>query len=880
MKKTLSLLLSISMVLSVLFSLPFSVKAVDIPTAPENGIPLFVINVDESEEAIATAMADDSKHTYGTIEDMNGSEDHSVRCVGNVNVTVPDGFVSEYGSSFAPVGNIKMKYMRGRGNTTWMSDKKPYKIEFSSPVDFFGMGESTDWALMANSNDNIQIRNRITSRLGESISLPYCPQSVPVDVVMKGSNGTEAYLGSYNLSETVKLEENRVNLQKLKKNTIDENAITGGYLLSLYTTFQNSDEPESNFFKTDSGLEFITKTPEYTSEDLTDGQRAQRAYIQKYVRDLDDLIMNSEEIDAETHNAIAEMLDLRSVADYWWVQEFSENGDAFGTSSTYFYKDRGGKLCFGPLWDFDLAWRLFTDDEGALLKGFNHTEMAWVDKLREKDPQFAELLKERWNNPVDGVKVQLAELTKAGGWLDSYSAEIKASWEKDRTIWSERSEEQDGFSNRSLEYFVETLREGINGRSDWIDSNLDSINKVFHTLTYIVDGNVYETQRVRDRSHLYNPVKAPEKDGYILKGWFEEETGESLDKIAFERDTVVVAEYVKESEETAPAALYFESEEAWCEIHEDDIFSVYMKVVPDTAIIGDVTWTSSDESVAEYSEEDDVFTINGVGDATITATLRNGVTNSVLLHVYDKNVTPKAEVSDVRIDAPQKLEPGAYAQIKTTLLPEGQPLNTLGALYDTDDPDIIDLDMSIGVIKALKPGKATVNIIVRSSWDENAPKIIKAVEITVDHTMDGGSITTQPTCTTEGVKSFKCTVCGQVLKTETVPVLTKKENTLQAKGKTVKINQSKLKRKNRKVAAGKAYTIKNAQGTVSYKLISAKKGKKSFKKKFKINPKTGKIAIKKGLKKGTYKVKVRVAASGSDEYLPAQKTVTVKVKVK
>ena len=877
MKKALSLFLSASIVLSVVFALPFTAKA-DVPAVPENGIPLFVINVDESDETIAAAAASDADHTYGTIEDMNSSKDHSVRCLGNVNVAVPDGFVSEYGSSYAPEGNIEMKYMRGRGNTTWDSDKKPYKIEFKSPVDFFGMGESTDWALMANSNDNILLRNRITSKLGESMGLAYCPQSVPVDVVMKGSNGSAEYLGSYTLNETVRIEESRVNIKKLKKSTVDENAITGGYLLSLYTTFQNSDEPESNFFSTDSGLEFITKSPEYTSEDLTDGQRAQRSYIQSYVKDLDNLIMNSEEINEKTHNAIAEKLDLRSVADYWWVQEFSENGDAFGTSSTYFYKDRGGKFCFGPLWDFDIAWRLYTDEYSPLLKGFNNTEMCWVDELRYKDPQFVQLLKERWNDPVDGMKVQLEELTKTGGWLDSYTAEIKASWIKNKELCY-TEEEEDEYGNLGLEDFISQLKNGINERSKWIDSNLDSINNVFHIITYMVDGSVYQTQRARDHSDIYDPAEAPEKDGYIFKAWLDVKTGQKLEDITVDEDITVVAEYVTEDAQTTPAKLYFEAEEDWREIHETDIFAVYTKVSPDTAIIGKVNWTSSNENVAVYSKEDEIFYIKGVGDTTITATLRNGVTNSMVLHVYDKSITPKAEVTDIKVDAPQKLEPGEYAQIKTTMVPEGQPLNSLGAFYETDDEDIIDIDTSIGVIKALKPGKATVKISVRSGWEDET-KIVKTVEITVDHTMDSGSVTTAPTYTSEGVKSYKCTVCGQVLKTETLPMLPKKENTLKAKGKKVKIKRSQLKRKNKKISAEKAYIIKNPQGTVSYKLISAKKGKKSFKKKFKLNPKNGKISVKKGVKKGTYKVKVKVTASGNSEYSGAEQTVTVTIKVK
>ena len=80
---------------------------------------------------------------------------------------------------------------------------------------------------------------------------------------------------------------------------------------------------------------------------------------------------------------------------------------------------------------------------------------------------------------------------------------------------------------------------------------------------------------------------------------------------------------------------------------------------------------------------------------------------------------------------------------------------------------------------------------------------------------------------------------------------------------------------------GKALKFKNkGQGKLEYKLVSVKKGKKSFKKFIKINAKTGKITIKKGLAKGTYKVKLKVQAQGDATHKAGFKTVTIKIKVK
>ena len=64
------------------------------------------------------------------------------------------------------------------------------------------------------------------------------------------------------------------------------------------------------------------------------------------------------------------------------------------------------------------------------------------------------------------------------------------------------------------------------------------------------------------------------------------------------------------------------------------------------------------------------------------------------------------------------------------------------------------------------------------------------------------------------------------------------------------------------------------QGRLTYKKASGSK-------KITVNKKTGKITAKKGLKKDTYKVKIKVKAAGNSNYkASAVKTTTVKIQVK
>lgn len=102
--------------------------------------------------------------------------------------------------------------------------------------------------------------------------------------------------------------------------------------------------------------------------------------------------------------------------------------------------------------------------------------------------------------------------------------------------------------------------------------------------------------------------------------------------------------------------------------------------------------------------------------------------------------------------------------------------------------------------------------------------------------------------------------------------LPKKANTITVKAKKVTVKFAKLKKKAQKVTVKKAFTVTKAQGKVTYKKISGNK-------KIKINS-AGKISLKKGLKKGTYKLKVKVTAAGNTSYKAGAKTVTLAIKVK
>ena len=102
--------------------------------------------------------------------------------------------------------------------------------------------------------------------------------------------------------------------------------------------------------------------------------------------------------------------------------------------------------------------------------------------------------------------------------------------------------------------------------------------------------------------------------------------------------------------------------------------------------------------------------------------------------------------------------------------------------------------------------------------------------------------------------------------------INKAPNPLTVKAKKPALKFAKLKKKNQTIARNKAITVSKAQGKTTFKKASGNK---------KITvAKNGKITVKKGLKKGRYKVKIKVTAAGNANYNKVTKTVTVTIKVK
>ncbi|MGH9272062.1 MAG: CotH kinase family protein [Ilumatobacteraceae bacterium] len=262
---------------------------------------------------------------------------------GTVRVVAPDG---------ADETNAMTTRIRGRGNSTWVMPKKPYRLRLDAAAPLAGMPAARNWALLANYSDKSLVRNRLAMDLGDQVGLDYSPRSEFVELYLNG-----AYQGVYELFEHVEIGPDRIPVPQLDPDSdTAAGVITGGYHLEVDHRLD-----EDVCWSTARGVPICSKDPEFDPTAVTDPAHpssAQHRYITNYVNEAEAAINTP-------GDSYAAYFDVDAMVDWYLVSELMKNTDsriaAAGagaggfTSSVFLYKDRGGKLEFGPLWDFDIA---------------------------------------------------------------------------------------------------------------------------------------------------------------------------------------------------------------------------------------------------------------------------------------------------------------------------------------------------------------------------------------------------------------------------------------------------------------------------------------------------------------------------------------------
>lgn len=262
--------------------------------------------------------------------------------------------------------------IKRRGNSTFGFPKKAFNIRFGAKKEVMGMKKHKRWVLLANYRDKTLLRNDVTFYIGQHLDgLEWTPHSRFAELIFNGE-----HLGTFQITEQIRVDKNRVDIDELTSEDTSGDMLTGGYLLELDNYYG-----EVNKFRTRlCNLPVNFKDPD---DDVL--IPLQFSYIEDYLNTVERLLR-----DGECDRVFADYLDMDSFIDYWMVYEIVGNTELHGPFSCYMYKKRAGKLYAGPIWDFD-----YTTYRTSFTSRISIVDYVWY-KYLFADDAFRRRVKERF----------------------------------------------------------------------------------------------------------------------------------------------------------------------------------------------------------------------------------------------------------------------------------------------------------------------------------------------------------------------------------------------------------------------------------------------------------------------------------------------------
>lgn len=409
----------------------------------DSNLPIVVINIDGG------ASIPDEPRVYGNMKiiwHQDGSRNY-LTDVNNPLFLNYDGRIS----------------IEIRGSSSQMPQKKPYGLTTlqadnvtNNNVSILGMPEENDWVLNSLAFDQTGLRDVLSYELSERMGW-YAPRRVYCEVVINND-----YKGLYVFMEKIKVDKNRVNIVKMDETCNSYPEVTGGYITKadkaegdpVAWTMQGYGSGWWGGTSTD----FIHHYPK--PENVT---TAQNQYIKSVFQQLASV--------AGQHNTsattgIPSVIDIPSFVDFMMIGEYSSNVDVY-QYSTFFHKDRRGKLRAGPVWDYNLTYG--HDEFGNRSRydvwQFNNSDnngpKFWKD-LFDTD-EYCCYLAKRWSELTGPGQPLNYEVVCAR--MDEIDAWILEAVGRDNQRWHQ-------MNSHASE--LQSMKNWINQRINWMNQNIGS----------------------------------------------------------------------------------------------------------------------------------------------------------------------------------------------------------------------------------------------------------------------------------------------------------------------------------------------------------------------------------------------------------------------
>ena len=499
-----------------------------------SGARIYSLSVLQSASLPSVYIATESGSLANVHADKSYKEPAKITVVENGEVTLED---------------VQLSYIKGRGNSSWVQDKKPYNIKFEKKTDLFGMGKAKKWSMLASVDDDALVRNPAAFYIAERLGLDFISKYQFTDLYVNGE-----YLGNYLICESVEVGSTRVDIADLEDANEEANPdvdieacptantgagadrgsrkwveipndpddISGGYLLEF--DYQDRYDAEVSGFVSTKGQPVVLKSPEYAT-------KAEVEYISGLFNAAEEALYSADGYSSEGKH-YSEYFDMESFFAQYLLNEFCNDVDA-SSSSFFLYKStEDDKLHFSPVWDFDRAlgngyrrdvdtanptiwWANSMGDFGPGIRSINAVAFA--------RPEFRQAAAEAWN--ASFLSSQSDEMLS---FLRALAEQLRPSAVMDRVLWKNTVAAAAGTDfdyrvNRVLR-FVEKRVETLNAAFSepvamlYYDENGGKGTVFNHQIAHVGD-----VVRITEGGRAVEV--SPPSDDYLFAGWNTEPDG-------------------------------------------------------------------------------------------------------------------------------------------------------------------------------------------------------------------------------------------------------------------------------------------------------------------------------------------------------------------
>ena len=346
--------------------------------------------------------------------------------------------------------------IRGKGNASWERPKKNYTLRLQKNFEIMGMPEEKRWILLANYRDKSFMRNETAFYLSETFKMSWTPHGEFVDLVLNGE-----YKGLYWFGETVKVDENRVNLYEPLDIFNDDDK---SYLLE---TEEDSADPlyfQSGIRKTP----YIVKNENWmlnNDGDITSGGKARIERLSAKINVLEKLLYPdfTEGMDTNGCSAPNEgystMLDIDSWIKFWFVNEIMDNKKLETPEDCFFTFNIQNIFKAGPVWDFETA---------SLYQRSSCTvqNTLYYDALF-KSPAFVARTKELWATYSSRTDIET--------FIESTRDAISTAAQYDMMLWGSKSNDPSGINRKDFNAYVDFLKETVSKKISVVNEFIENL---------------------------------------------------------------------------------------------------------------------------------------------------------------------------------------------------------------------------------------------------------------------------------------------------------------------------------------------------------------------------------------------------------------------